>query len=71
MSINWGDGQVPGSPFKVTVAAGTDPSKVLFKADIISTGVVGQILKSSIDVSRAGPGNSFIFAGINHHHICS
>lgn len=62
MSIGWGDGQVPGSPFKVTVAAGTDPCKVVFNGDGISTGIVGQILTSSIDVSKAGPGKIVVFA---------
>ena len=60
MYIQWSDRDVRGSPFKVNVASKSDASRVAFSGEGLSTAVMGQEIKATIDTRRAGPGLSFI-----------
>ena len=49
-----------GSPFKVSICASSDASKVDCSGDGLETGILGHEIKSTIDARRAGPGKSTI-----------
>ncbi|KAK2172345.1 hypothetical protein NP493_968g02016 [Ridgeia piscesae] len=56
LSITWSDRQVRGSPFKVSICASSDASKVDCSGDGLKTGIMGREIKSTIDARQAGPG---------------
>lgn len=56
LSIAWGPCQVFGSPFKVTVVSGCDPSKVNLSGPGLTGGCLGQQLEFNVNTKRAGSG---------------
>ncbi|VDP21298.1 unnamed protein product [Soboliphyme baturini] len=56
LEIKWLDKNVQGSPFRVQVIASGDASKVIVNFDAFQHGVVGQQLKTSVDIRKAGSG---------------
>lgn len=58
MSVSWGPCLVPGSPFKVSVATGADPSKISVSGAGLSGGVIGHDMLFTIDTRRAGAGKT-------------
>jgi len=56
LSVSWGTCQVHGSPFKVTVMSGSDPSKVVVSGAGLSGGTIGQDFSFTVDTRRSGSG---------------
>lgn len=58
LSISWGEFQVPGSPFKVTIVSGGDASKVIVSGAGLNGGIMGQgELCVNVDTKKAGAGD--------------
>lgn len=56
LNVKWGDRDVKGSPFKISVAAQADPNKVFCSSETLRTAIYGKDISTTIDTRRAGPG---------------
>lgn len=70
MSVSWGACLVPGSPFKVSVASGADPSKITVSGAGLSGGAIGHDLLFTIDTKRAGAGKMVELTGWKVSMLC-
>ena len=58
LSISWGNYQIPGSPFKVSVGCCNDASKVTVSCEGLECAQLGQDVCVIVDARRAGSGTA-------------
>ncbi|CAD5125182.1 DgyrCDS13424 [Dimorphilus gyrociliatus] len=56
LNVKWGDKDVKGSPFKISVSAQADPNKVFCLNETLRTAIYGKDISTIIDTKKAGPG---------------